>query len=121
MFSIMLHWIKAPDRQVHLHDHPVSMLSVVLKGFYIEEGVEDSCLTLVIDGKRFDACLSNYTKVVRSVNWIPATKRHRISAVRGDVLTLCFAGRRKREWGFYTEDGWMQWQEYHKQYGGNTS
>ena len=106
LFSVMLHFIKSPDRQRHLHDHPVSMLSIILSGSYWEA-----------TGSRL-----NYRLRYRKwFNWIPATKKHRITHVHGKCITLCFAGRRVREWGFYTEHGWVQWQQYHKLYDSSTS
>lgn len=107
LFSIMFHWIKAPDRQRHLHDHPVSMLSIILSGLYWE--------TWEFNGK-------SGLRYVSSYNWIPAHKRHRITHVYpGGCITLCIAGPRVREWGFHTEDGWIHWQKYHELYDSSTS
>src|SRR5262245_57492885 len=32
-FAICLHWINKPDAEPYLHDHPVSFLSVILRGW----------------------------------------------------------------------------------------
>ena len=104
LFSIMLHWIKQPDKQRHLHDHPVSMLSIILSGGYVE---------LRDDGHH----------PRKYFNWIPAKASHRITMISEwkPCITLCIAGPRTREWGFYTEHGWMRWQEYHELYDSSTS
>ena len=102
LFSIMLHWFHSPDMQRHLHDHPVSMLSVILKGWYLEERESGQ-------------------HIRDFLNWIPSTTAHRIASVSFGTITLCFAGRRKREWGFHTEDGWIHWKDYHTKYEGSTS
>ena len=109
LFSIMLHWIKQPDKQRHLHDHPVSMLSIILRGAYLEQ-----------TGK-YNSCNIYLAHVRKWYNWIPYTKAHKIFGVCGNVITLCFVGPRKQEWGFYTENGKIPWKEYHKLYDSSTS
>lgn len=34
--SVRLHWIKRPDQDRHMHDHPWDARSIVLTGFYYE-------------------------------------------------------------------------------------
>lgn len=100
--AIMLHWIKRADRGRVLHDHPVSFLSVVLRGWYFED-VPKSFLD------------RNRTKVrpIRWFNFKRATDAHRISYVPSTgVLTLVFAGPKRRNWGFHTPSGWVRWQDY---------
>ncbi|MGH2976484.1 MAG: hypothetical protein ACRDLL_16715, partial [Solirubrobacterales bacterium] len=36
-FSVMLHWFYGPDPEECMHDHPVGLLSLVLRGGYAEE------------------------------------------------------------------------------------
>jgi len=96
--SCMLHWIIRPDPQPDLHDHPNSFLSVLLSGSYDEE-IETS----------------NEVREVRTIKWWNfkrATDRHRIIRVRGEVITLVFANRVTRGWGFYAPEGWRPWREY---------
>jgi hypothetical protein len=94
----MLHWIARPDPQSDLHDHPVSFLSIVLSGSYVEELPDDT-------GER-------RTVRVRRWNLKRATDRHRIVSVTRRALTLVFSGPAVREWGFYTPEGWVPWREY---------
>jgi hypothetical protein len=35
----------------------------------------------------------------------------------GDIWTFFIHGRRRRDWGFLTKDGWVQHEEYNKQLG----
>lgn len=108
LFSIMLHWIHTPDLQRHLHDHPVSMLCFILWGSYLE--VYDP-----YQGKLKPQWVDSEWRSF--FNWIPANKVHRIVEIsKSPVITLCFAGRRKREWGFYTENGWVHWRLYQQFY-----
>ena len=105
LFSVMLHWIHAPDKQRHLHDHPVSMICFVLSGYYCEY---TKTSTHKIQKPR----------LVNWVNWIPFNKQHQIVIIsKSPVITLCFAGRRVQEWGFYTKNGWIPHKEYQELYG----
>lgn len=94
-FSIMVHWIKEPDKDQFMHDHPVSFFSLVLKGWYWEE---------IPDNKR----------IIDVWNFIHATDPHKITEVSpGGVVTLVFTGPKVREWGYHTNQGWMPWRNYH--------
>jgi len=109
LFSIMIHFIDTPDKQRHLHDHPIYMLCFVLKGWYVEE----------LEGS-FDS--PDSIGRVRWINWVTPHKKHRIILTPKDgAVTLCFAGPSVREWGFHTEDGWVGYQEYQRLYEGSTS
>jgi hypothetical protein len=107
--AVMLHWIYRPDPQPDLHDHPVDFVSIVLRGGYDEwrpRPAEDfSCVG-------FMGPLGLYRK--RRFSYVRATGRHRISHVRPGTLTLCFAGPVRRQWGFWTVNGWVPWREYER-------
>lgn len=93
-FAVMLHWIYRADPQPDPHDHPVSFLSVVLRGGYDEWTPGDPCHR------------------VRRINWIPYNYVHRITRVMPGTLTLCVNGPPRHRWGFYTPGGKVDWQEY---------
>jgi hypothetical protein len=98
LFGIMFHRIFRPDRQRDLHDHPWNFLSIVLRGFYIED---------TVDGR----------KTCRWFNWKRAEDRHSIVwCSRSPVWTLVFTGRKRRTWGFWTDGGkrWVRWTDYEK-------
>jgi hypothetical protein len=110
-FAICLHWFNKPDQEPHLHDHPVSFLSLILKGKYHEERevfVEDYTLGFVGN--------ENHSGWRRWWNYISASDkdRHRIDAIAPGTLTLCFMGPKTRDWGFHTPDGWVYWKDYNK-------
>lgn len=102
-FALMLHWIFRPDPQPDLHDHPVSFLALVLRGGYLEKRAR---------GLRTPG--EGVYHVVRWFNILRTTDRHRILALArgGPTVTLCFAGPKKREWGFHTPSGWVDWRTY---------
>jgi hypothetical protein len=104
-FAICLHWLVKPDPEPYLHDHPVSFLSLILRGGYNE--YRQQVFAPIWD--MFD---------MRSCPWynfIRATDRHTIMYVLPHTLTLCFMGPKTREWGFHTPTGWVYWKDYYAQ------
>lgn len=99
--AICLHWIMKPDAEPHLHDHPVSFLSLILRGGYCETRAQG---------------LKYAHRTRRWFNFIRASEydRHRIIYVAPKTLTLCLMGPKTREWGFHTENGWVYWRDYNK-------
>jgi len=98
-FAIMLHWIVRPDPQPDTHDHPVSFLSIMLRGWYWE----------CVSGGRGEPGLCVFR---RWFNFKRATDRHRIVATSPSCVSLVFAGPVVRSWGFHTARGWVPWREY---------
>lgn len=100
--ALCLHWINKPDAEPWLHDHPVSFLSIILRGGYAE--------------KRWSPSRGEYIKLNSWWNFIRATDadRHRIILTRANTLTLCFMGPKTREWGFHMPAGWIMWKDYYK-------
>jgi len=92
-FAICLHWILKPDPEPFLHDHPVSFLSIILRGGYGE--------------KRWNTRIGHHYRYNKWVNWIRASKddRHTIVMVKPRTLTLCLMGPKRMEWGFHVPDG----------------
>jgi hypothetical protein len=101
-FAVCLHWIRKPDAEPYLHDHPVSFLSIILRGKYAEL-------------RQRMAELSPRLLIHRWFNFVRADKhdRHRIMFTRANTLTLCFMGPKTREWGFHTRGGWVYWKDYY--------
>src|SRR6185503_13941469 len=68
-FAVCLHWINGPDPEPHLHDHPVSFLSLILKGGYVENRKY-----------RFYSLIGQIQKRRNWINWISAAQDncHRI-------------------------------------------
>lgn len=94
-FAICMHWLNSPDPEPWLHDHPVSFLSIILRGSYVEARQHPMRLRYRY---RF--------------NFLRATDRHNIVVVEPRTVTLCFMGPKVREWGFHTLQGWEHWKSY---------
>lgn len=109
-FGIYLHKIATPDKDRDLHDHPWPFLSVVLRGGYDE----------LLHEHPADDAMQGYRPLGGLVRrrWLSfgfrrSTDAHRIVRLhRTPTWTLVFVGRRRRDWGFYTERGWVQWECY---------
>jgi hypothetical protein len=103
--ALMIHWLLGPDPEEDLHDHPASLLSLILRGGYTE-----------LRKRRY----VRQARVVRHrwVNFIRAAKtdRHRIVSVLPHTTTLCIVGPKVREWGFHTPSGWTGWRAYNEKY-----
>ena len=99
-FAVCLHWIKGPDAEPWLHDHPVTFLSLILRGRYTEKR-----------GVNKDHCYRVWWNFIRANR----ADRHKIVAVTPGTLTLCFMGPKRQEWGFYTQDGWVWWKNYNRE------
>jgi hypothetical protein len=96
-FAVCLHWFNKPDPEPFDHDHPVTFLSLILRGSYVEQR----------NGK---------LEHRRWVNFIRANPndQHTIVALHGKPLTLCLMGPKRREWGFHRPQGWIGWREYYR-------
>ena len=97
-FSIMLHWLLKADPQPDLHDHPNDFVSLVLRGGYTEERQNPR------------GGISN--RRIRFYNILKAESRHRIVAVKRQTVTLVFANRVRRTWGFWRDGKFIEWREY---------
>jgi len=99
-FAICLHWINKPDPEPYLHDHPVSFLSIILRGGYKEFRMINKNVTF-----------PNH----RWFNFVRARPedRHTIIEVKPNTLTLALMGPKTREWGFHSEKGWIHWKDYY--------
>lgn len=95
-FAVCLHWIHKPDPEPFDHDHPVSFVSLILRGGYQEWRSDISCRR-------------------RWINFFRADEAdcHTIYEVDPNTLTLCFMGPKRREWGFHRPQGWIGWKAYY--------
>src|SRR5262245_58214274 len=102
-FGVYIHWIYLPDRDRDPHDHPWPFLSWVLRGWYNEEITDDP--------DRPDVKRSKHNGRL-SVDIMPLDKAHRIRQLGDGTVTFIVVGRRSRNWGFWTEQGFVPWQDY---------
>lgn len=99
--ALMLHKMHQPDDDACHHDHPWSFLTLVLWGGYFEEmtAADGSVRTL-------------HNRPGR-IRYRRAEHTHRVHRLpRGSCYTLVLRFRWRREWGFHTPEGWVQWKRF---------
>lgn len=90
--AVRLHHILRSDSRDHFHDHPMDFTSIILRGGYIEY-TPDGPPRRFLPGD-----------VVRK----KAEDLHYLELIEDTALTLVLAGPMRRNWGFATQDGWVQ-------------
>jgi hypothetical protein len=104
--SIRIHHLHSSDAERHLHDHPWSQHSIVLRGRYVEVMPRHNA-----QSASYDQLAGGVRARVREVGDIishDATQRHRIVLAPGlSAWSLCIMGRRQRRRGFHTPAGWV--------------
>jgi hypothetical protein len=94
--SARLHRILRSDHDRDLHDHPWDYATVILRGGYWE---------VTEAGKRWYG--------PGSILLRRASHLHRLILPPGAPTTTLFLHRKKRrEWGFRTDAGWVHWRHY---------
>lgn len=123
-FKIYLHHILRSDADRELHDHPWNFTSFILVRGYFElvptatapsRGIELTTPYCMVLRKPF-RIIRHKAGDLHSIRL--RTKRNRkLEAIERPAWTLVFAGRRIREWGFATDDGWVDWKTFRKMRG----
>lgn len=109
--ALYLHHLQASDTDRAMHDHPWSFVGFLISSGYFEwtpnrEAARQGLLrleTLRTWKPRF------------SILYRPAEWRHRLELVK-PTWTLVLRFRRRREWGFITPGGWLDWKSYGKEW-----
>lgn len=103
-FSLYLHRIRQSDADRDRHDHPWPFVSFIVRGGYIESVAPTS------DPQR--AAIK--ARSAWRMHHHPLSICHRIELIIPGTVTLVLTGRRRDDWGFYTENGYVSWQEYER-------
>lgn len=94
--SVRVHWIRRPDQDRHLHDHPWNARTIVLDGYYTEERINSLHIRDV-----------GYTGRLRFGEF------HRIVSVPSEgVWTLFITWRKRGTWGFLVNGVKVPHREY---------
>lgn len=95
-WAICVHWINAGDPEPYQHDHPVTFLSLILRGGYLEQRRE-------------------VRKARLFFNFIRANRddTHRILHVLPRTVTICLMGPKVQDWCFHTPSGLVYWRDYY--------
>lgn len=109
-FSVYLHRMDAPDPGNDLHDHPWTMLAVPLWGGYFEwrENVRDAVESVRTGGFK----VLEERRPFRPRLTQPGEAHRIVELRRKTSWSLVVTGPRRRDWGFYTPDGYIDADEY---------
>lgn len=117
--SIRLHYIRRPDNDRHLHDHPCDFRSIILKGYYAERRRR---LIAVHDYGAGEREYDEITiwRTAGSTYFAKATDFHSITAMpAAGVWTLFIMyqtpGPGWNRWGFLVDGKKIPWREYLKE------
>lgn len=113
-FGVYLHKINRPDHDRDLHDHPWDFRTLVLKGGYVEDWEPGS----------YTARLAARSDIHHRRTWSPGsfhrmglTEYHSIRELfRIPTWTFVVVGKRHVQWGYMTEYGWVEADEYNRVY-----
>lgn len=106
--SIRVHWIRRPDNDRHLHDHPWNARTIVLRGWYLEELPQGAPDAVWLGGK---TCWRWRER--GNTGRLLFGEYHRINAVSQDgVWTLFFTWRKRGTWGFDVDGVKVPWRRY---------
>jgi hypothetical protein len=101
LFGAQLHWIRRPDADRDLHNHPRRFIRIVLWGGYTELIDRDKGM---LERRHLRPLRP---EVMQLHFW------HCIEKVKPRTLTLCLVGPLRQQWGFRTANGFVKWQDYH--------
>lgn len=100
-WNIRIHWIRLPDQDRHLHDHPWNARTFILKGGYEEVRLDERGYQHWNFRKPGDTARLGFGEF------------HRITRVTdGGIWTLFISGPYQGTWGFLVDGIKVQWRTY---------
>jgi hypothetical protein len=100
-FAVKIHKILRSDDNC-LHDHPWKFLTILLWGSYIEHSDQAIAGVVVRIVKQYKAGNILY----RHLHYI-----HRLE-IDKPVTSLVITFKKRKKWGFFTPEGWVEWFKY---------
>lgn len=114
--GLYLHRFNAPDPGIELHDHPWDFVSLILCGGYTEErATSREAPTMALQALWWETCRHGVELHwgAGSIHRLRLDECHRIITLdRVPTWTLVARGPRRRRWGFYMPEGYMDEREY---------
>jgi len=103
--AMYVHWIFLPDGARAPHDHPWNFWSLILRGGYSE---------MFYPYPHVARDLHMHAREWNRWSWhkMPRESAHNILTLQPGTITLVFTGKRRRVWGFWTDDGFVPFNEY---------
>ena len=100
--KLKVHQILESDKDRHLHNHPWDFTTILLSGGYDEERMNNANGDIYTE-RHTAPCVLHRT----------ANDYHRLTLIDGKpVVSLVFTSKKYQNWGFWTEDGHVDHEEY---------
>jgi hypothetical protein len=106
-FALYVHHFHRSDNDRHVHDHPWTFVTWLLSRGYWEHVPE---LPMFPGGTQVRFWRARFSVLYRPAEW-----KHWVEIER-PVWTLVLRLRRRREWGFWTHLGWIDWKTYGREW-----
>ena len=100
--QLFLHQINKADEDKDEHDHPWNFISLIISGGYVETSEH-----LITRRKPGSICFRK------------AATSHKITQLFGKTYSLVLVWGDRRPWGYNTEGGWVESQQYRNIKNGN--
>lgn len=100
-WNIRVHWIRLPDQDRHLHDHPWNARTFILKGSYVEKRLLMTGHIRFICRRAGDTARLGFGEF-HSITEVP----------KGGVWTLFVSGPYQGTWGFLVDGVKVRWRAY---------
>lgn len=95
-WNVRIHWIRLPDQDRDMHDHPWNARTIILRGGYIEQR---------LDGE--------VSRVFGDTATLRFGEYHRIKTIfPGGAWTLFISGPYQGTWGFLVDGVKVKWRTY---------
>lgn len=108
------HWFSGDDPR-YLHDHPWWFLTFVVKGGYTDVTQKSPFPEAVYVGT--DEPRLRDVLRAPAVRFRHSYHAHTVADVLPGTWTVLLTGKPLRDWGFYTEKGWMRMRKFFRTYG----
>lgn len=115
-FRLVIHQFHRSDNDRHYHDHPWNFISIILKGNYVEH------YPSIYQGTDIQHAHRRWDIIKRPKEWkhwvelvdqmCDCGSANCIYAKPVPCWTLVLLYGKRRDWGFWTEQGWVKYDKY---------
>lgn len=106
--NVRVHWIRLPDQDRHLHDHPWNARTIILRGGYIEQRLGKPETRSLREPPTVEQ-----SRLVGDTAQLRFGEYHRIKSVFPEgAWTLFISGPYQGTWGFLVDGLKVRWRVY---------
>jgi hypothetical protein len=110
---LVIHQFHRSDNDRHYHDHPWNFISLILKGSYIEHFPVGN-VRLDIPPQDIQQAHQRWDIIKRPKTWKHWVELHKKPnrMLYEECWTLVLLYGQRRNWGFWTKEGWIKHDQY---------